>query len=148
MFQAGDTKLNEDVVVPLESQKELIAFTLELKEEIDLATPTFGHAADGNFHVHIMYNYGDAAQKERAKVGIQKLMEKVVELGGVITGEHGVGLAKAPFLNLQHSEAEIDLMKGIKKLFDPNNIMNPGKNFEPFEMWDHKREQVWMPWDH
>lgn len=148
MFQAGDTKLNEDVVVPLESQHALIEYTLQLKEEINLATPTFGHAADGNFHVHIMYNYGDAEQKERAKVGIQKLMEKIVELGGVITGEHGVGLAKSPFMSLQHSEAELNLMKGIKNLFDPNNIMNPGKHFEHFEMWEHKREKVRMPWDH
>ncbi|MEM7673003.1 MAG: FAD-linked oxidase C-terminal domain-containing protein, partial [Verrucomicrobiota bacterium] len=148
MFQAGDTKLNEDVVVPVESQQDLIEFTLKLKEEIGLATPTFGHAADGNFHVHIMYNYGDPDQKERAKFGIQKLMQTVIELGGVITGEHGVGLAKAPFMKLQHNPAEIDLMKRIKTLFDPNNIMNPGKQFEPFEMWEHKREDIRMPWDH
>ena len=148
MFQAGDTKLNEDVVVPVESQHALIDYTLQLKEEIGLATPTFGHAADGNFHVHIMYNYGDPSHNERAKTGIQNLMEKVVELGGVITGEHGIGLAKSPFMSLQHSEAELDIMRAIKKAFDPNGILNPGKHFEPFEIWEHKREQVRMPWDH
>ena len=148
MFQAGDTKLNEDVVVPLAAQKALIAYTLELKATIGLATPTFGHAADGNFHVHIMYDRGDPDQKARAQDGIQRLMHKIIELGGVITGEHGVGLAKSPFLKIQHNPAELAIMQAVKKTFDPNNILNPGKFFEQFEIWEHPREEVRMPWDH
>ena len=147
MFQMGDTKLNEDVVVPLEAQAELIAYTLELKEKTGLATPTFGHAADGNFHVHIMYNHGDARQRKQAKSGIQALMEKVIDLGGAITGEHGVGLAKSPFFSLQHGEAEIGAMQRIKHALDPNGILNPGKIFEPFEVWKHERAVVTLPWD-
>jgi len=148
MFALGDTKLNEDVVVPLDRQAELVRHTLELKKEIGLATPTFGHAGDGNLHVHIMYDRGDAGQARKAKAGIQKLMQKVVELGGVITGEHGIGLAKIPFMAMQHSEAEIAAMRSIKDALDPKGILNPGKIFEPFEVWDHEPVEVELPWDH
>jgi glycolate oxidase len=148
MFQLGNTKLNEDIVVPLEAQIPLLGVIEKLRQSTGLPCPTFGHAADGNFHVHIMYNREDQASCEKAKKGINELMQAVVELGGVITGEHGVGLAKSPFLRLQHSAFEVDLMQRLKLLFDPNNILNPGKMFEPFEVWEHPREEVKMPWDH
>ncbi|MEO0795357.1 MAG: FAD-linked oxidase C-terminal domain-containing protein [Verrucomicrobiota bacterium] len=149
MFQMGDTKLNEDIVVPISSYIPLIKYTLELKKTTGLATPTFGHVADGNFHVHIMYDHGNADQSARAEEGLNLLMQKVVELGGAITGEHGVGLAKSPFMPLQHSEAEIAAMKRVKDALDPNGILNPGKMFEPFVMWRHERDYDWtFPWDH
>jgi len=148
MFSLADTKLNEDVVVPLEKQAELIRFTLALKKEIGLATPTFGHAGDGNLHVHIMYNRASKCDAKKAETGIQKLMQKVVDLGGVITGEHGIGLAKAPFMAMQHSKAEIAAMLAVKKALDPLAILNPGKIFEPFEVWDHELVDVRLPWDH
>ncbi|HAV14010.1 MAG TPA: FAD-binding oxidoreductase [Opitutae bacterium] len=148
MFSIADTKLNEDVVVPLEKQAELIRYTIALKKEIGLATPTFGHAGDGNLHVHIMYDRGSKADAKKAKAGIKKLMQKVVDLGGVITGEHGVGLAKAPFMSMQHSNAEIAQMKAVKAAMDPKGILNPGKIFEPFEVWNHDYVEVTMPWDH
>jgi len=148
MFQLADTKLNEDVVVPLRHQIDLLDYTLELKAETGLPTPTFGHAADGNFHVHIMYCRDDPAQAAAAERGINLLMRRVVDLGGAITGEHGIGLAKSPFVALQHSRAEIEAMKAIKKALDPNNICNPGKIWEPFRVWDHPTEKVHMPWDH
>ena len=108
MYSIADTKLNEDVVVPIERQYDLIRFTLELKKEIGLATPTFGHAGDGNLHVHIMYNRSNVGERKRAEKGIVKLMQHVVSLGGSITGEHGIGLAKVPFMKLQHSKEAID----------------------------------------
>ncbi len=148
MFSIADTKLNEDVVVPIQKQAELIRYTIALKKEIGLATPTFGHAGDGNLHVHIMFDRSNAEDAVKAKVGIKKLMQKVVDLGGVITGEHGVGLAKAPFMELQHSKAEIAAMRAVKDALDPKGILNPGKIFEPFEVWDHKPVQVKLPWDH
>ncbi|MDP0495083.1 MAG: FAD-linked oxidase C-terminal domain-containing protein [Verrucomicrobiota bacterium JB024] len=149
MFQMGDTKLNEDIVVPLESQLPLLKYTLEVKKKTGLATPTFGHAADGNFHVHVMFDWDEAAQREQAKASIELIMRKVVELGGAITGEHGIGLAKSPFLTLQHTEAEIAAMKRIKDALDPNGILNPGKMFEPFDMWLQPRDRAWrFPWDH
>lgn len=148
MFSIADTKLNEDVVVPLEKQAELIRYTLKLKKEIGLATPTFGHAGDGNLHVHIMYNRGNKAEAKRAKAGIKQLMQRVVDLGGVITGEHGIGLAKAPFLEIQHTNAEISAMRAVKDALDPKGILNPGKIFESFEVWDHTPTEVKLPWDH
>ena len=148
MFSLADTKLNEDVVVPLRRMGELVRYSLELKASLGLATPTFGHAGDGNLHVHIMYDRGDPDQLEKAKRGIRQLMEKVVALGGVITGEHGVGLAKVPFLSLQHSDAEIAAMRAVKRALDPNGILNPGKIFEPFEAWEHEPVDVRLPWDH
>lgn len=149
MFQMGDTKLNEDIVVPVRSYRALLKYTLELKALTGLATPTFGHVADGNFHVHLMFNHADPAQAAQAERGVNLLMEKVIELGGAITGEHGIGLAKSPFLHLQHTPAEIDAMLRIKQALDPQGILNPGKVFVPFEMWKHPREYGYVfPWDH
>jgi glycolate oxidase len=148
MYSLADTKLNEDVVVPIEKQHELVRYTLELRKEIQLATPTFGHAGDGNLHVHIMYNRSSRSEQKRAQKGIMALMKKVVALGGSITGEHGIGLAKAPFLKLQHSKAEIETMQAIQSALDPKDILNPGKLFEPFEVWDHPKSERRLPWDH
>lgn len=149
MFQLGDTKLNEDIVVPLASQMPLLKHTLELKRKTGLATPTFGHAADGNFHVHVMFDWDDPRQRKRAKESVDLMMRKVVELGGAITGEHGIGLAKSPYLRLQHTEAEIAAMRAVKDALDPNGILNPGKIFEPFDMWQQPRDRGWkFPWEH
>ncbi|MFU8848192.1 MAG: FAD-binding oxidoreductase [Opitutales bacterium] len=148
MFSLADTKLNEDVVVPLEKQADLIRYTLQLKKEIGLATPTFGHAGDGNLHVHIMYNRGSKAEADKAKAGIKHLMQKVIDLGGVITGEHGIGLAKIPFMPMQHSREEIAAMRAVKAALDPKGILNPGKMFESFEVWAHEPVDVRLPWDH
>jgi glycolate oxidase len=148
MFVLGDTKLNEDVVVPLDKQFELVQKTIQLRDQIGLATPTFGHAGDGNLHVHIMYNRNDPEHVAKAKLGIQQLMQSVVSLGGVISGEHGIGLAKSSFFSLQHSPAEIAAMHAVKKALDPKGILNPGKMFIPFEVWNETPVDVVMPWDH
>lgn len=148
MFELGDTKLNEDVVVPLDIQEPLLNFVRQTEREIALPMPVFGHAADGNFHVHILYTAADTDAAKRAAEGIRRLMEFVVENGGAISGEHGIGLAKTPFLPLQLSEAEIGAMRRIKAALDPNNILNPGKLWEPFEVWNHPRTSVRLPWDH
>ena len=147
MFALGDTKLNEDVVVPLRSQVALLQFTEQLNGDLGLPTPTFGHAADGNFHVHLMFDWRNQEQRKQAERGVQALMEAVVTLGGAITGEHGIGLAKSPFLRLQHNAAEIAAMQAIKHALDPNNILNPGKLFEPFAIWQHEPARVRFPWE-
>ena len=147
MYSIADTKLNEDVVVPIEKQYDLILFTKELKNQIGLATPTFGHAGDGNLHVHIMYNRASKSEQKRAKAGILKLMRFVVSIGGSITGEHGIGLAKTAFLKIQHSKVEIDAMYALKTALDPKGILNPGKIFKPFEVWDYPKIKNKLPWD-
>jgi glycolate oxidase len=147
MFALGDAKLNEDVVVPIRSYVALLRFTREIRDRFGLATPTFGHAADGNFHVHIMYDRFNPEHCRKAEQAIREVMEKVVELGGAITGEHGIGLAKSPFLSLQHTPAEIAAMRAIKHALDPNGILAPGQIFEPFNVWEHRPIKVTLPWD-
>ncbi len=148
MFALGDTKLNEDVVVPPDAYGPLLEATLAIKEATGLATPTFGHVADGNFHVHIMYNHADTAQTTAAVKALHQLMERVVALGGAITGEHGIGLAKSPFFRLQHLPAEIAAMQRIKAALDPANILNPDKLFTPLPLWEHPRDRTTqLPWD-
>jgi len=148
MFELAPRKLNEDIVVPFHAQHDLLALTLEIRKQYNLATPTFGHAADGNFHVHIMYNAEVPSQAESARHALQQLMEGVVSLGGAITGEHGIGLAKSPFLTLQHSQSEIRIMREIKKVFDPGNILNPHLIFDPVDTMAFPRESVRLKWDH
>jgi glycolate oxidase len=148
MFEWGSRKLNEDVVVPPEAHLDLLDFVKELRQSTGLATPTFGHVADGNFHVHIMYDDEDPIAAQSARKALQKLMEKVIELGGAISGEHGVGLAKSVFLDLQHGPAERAAMQAIKTALDPKNILNPDKIWSPFETGSLKRESVRLPWDH
>ena len=94
-----------------------------------------------------MYNQSNKDQAHKAKIGIKKLLKKVVDLGGVITGEHGIGLAKSPFLPMQHTQAEIAAMRAVKNALDPKGILNPGKIFEPFEVWNHIPSSVQLPWD-
>jgi glycolate oxidase len=147
MFRLADGKLNEDIVIPPRAQEDLIAFTQDLHARYDLATPVFGHAGDGNFHVHVMYRSGDAGDRAKAEQAVTEIMEKVVSLGGAISGEHGIGLAKEPFLSLQLSGAEIAAMQAVKKALDPNNILNPGKIFGAFRIWEHEKTNVKLPWD-
>lgn len=147
MYSLGNAKLNEDIVVPFRSYVELIRYTREVRDRIGLATPTFGHAADGNFHVHIMYDRDNPEHCQKAERAIHEIMRKVVELGGAITGEHGIGIAKSPFLRLQHTPAEINAMLAVKHALDPNNILAPGQIFEPLNVWEHRPIKVTLGWD-
>jgi glycolate oxidase len=110
--------------------------------------PTFGHAADGNFHVNIMFHRADKAEARRARAATGELMKLVVSLGGAISGEHGIGLAKTPYLSLSATPAERTAMLAIKRALDPKGILNPGKIFEPFEVWSIEPQKVHFPWDH
>lgn len=148
MFALGDAKLNEDIVVPLRSYEKFAVFLDKLRKKSRLPIPTFGHLGDGNLHVNIMYHRENHAEYLRAEKAVGELMKGVVALGGAISGEHGIGLAKSPFLHLQHSPAEIRAMKAVKDALDPNGILNPGKMFEVFKVWEHTRLKVDLPWDH
>jgi glycolate oxidase len=147
MFQMGDAKLNEDIVVPPRSYRALMRYTHQLKRETGLATPTFGHAMDGNFHVHLMYRRANPKDCRQAEKGVAALMKKVVALGGAVTGEHGIGLAKSKFLTLQHTPAEIRAMRAIKRALDPRGILNPAQIFTAVSVWKYKPVQVRLPWD-
>ncbi len=148
MFQLGDAKLNEDIVLPLRSYEAFAVFLDKLRRSSGLAIPTFGHLGDGNLHVNIMYHRANPAECRAAEKAVEQLMKKVVALGGAISGEHGIGLAKTPFLRLQHSPAQVRAMQAVKQALDPNGILNPGKMFDVFEVWKQPRVDAVFPWDH
>jgi glycolate oxidase len=148
MFELGDAKLNEDIVVPMRNYVKFAQFLVRLKRESGLHIPTFGHLADGNLHVNIMYRKAVPTERRAAEKAVKRLMETVVAMDGAISGEHGIGLAKTPFLRIQHSPAQVRAMKAVKDALDPNGILNPGKMFEVFEVWKHPRLEVKLPWDH
>jgi glycolate oxidase len=122
-------KTNEDVCVPRSKIPALLDFIAELEKTYDVPIPTFGHIGDGNLHVNFMYDRRVTNQGERVAEAVARLMARVVELGGTITGEHGVGLAKAAFLPLEQSAAEFAYARRVKSFFDPKGLLNPGKIF-------------------
>jgi glycolate oxidase len=122
-------KINHDVVVPKGRIPALFDLVRGLKSRHDLLIPCFGHAGDGNIHVNIMVDPADEPALQRARLAERELFEGVVALEGSISGEHGIGYAKAPFVPLELSPEEIDLMKRVKAAFDPHGILNPGKLF-------------------
>lgn len=122
-------KTNEDVCVPLSRIPALLEYVAQLEEAYDVPVPTFGHIGDGNLHVNFMYDRRVDEQRRRVAEAVSKLMARVVELGGTITGEHGVGTAKAPFLPLEQSAAEFAYARRVKSYFDAPNLLNPEKIF-------------------
>jgi glycolate oxidase len=125
----GLLKINHDVVVPRGRVPELFAAIDELRHSHRLRIAAFGHAGDGNIHVNLMVDRHDAPQRARAKDAERTLFEHVVALEGSISGEHGIGFAKAQYIGIELSPDVIALMKRVKTAFDPNGILNPGKIF-------------------
>ncbi len=127
----GLLKINHDVVVPRGRIPALLDAVGDLAKEYRLRVASFGHAGDGNIHVNLMVDENDTEELKRARVAERRLFQRVVELEGSISGEHGIGFAKAPYLSLELSAEEIALMKRVKAAFDPAGILNPGKIFPP-----------------
>jgi glycolate oxidase len=127
--QIAPLKLNHDVVVPKGRIPDLFALVERIRREFRLMIPLFGHAGDGNIHVNIMLDPQDGDALARARAAERVLFEGVVALEGAISGEHGIGFSKVPFIRLALSDDGIALMKRVKAAFDPNGILNPGKIF-------------------
>ena len=123
----GSKKLNEDITVPRSILPKLLRKIGEVSEKYGVKVPCFGHTGDGNVHTNVMVDANDPKQLELGHKAIEEIFKITVELGGTLSGEHGIGLAKAPFMHLAFSDAEMELFRSIKKAFDPNNILNPGK---------------------
>lgn len=128
--RTGRIKLNHDAVVPRSRIPEMLDFLEDLSRRSGFLIPTFGHAGDGNLHVNVMLQDNDEVTRRRGADAVRKIFGKAVELGGTISGEHGVGYAKAPFFDLAVTQSTMELMKTIKRALDPNGILNPGKVFE------------------
>ncbi len=129
LYKLRPHKISEDVVVPRSRLPELGAYLDRLGEEYGLPIPAFGHAGDGNIHVNIMFDKENLREQENARILIKALFGKVIQMGGTISGEHGIGVTKAPYLGLEISQAGLQLMSRIKTAFDPKGILNPGKIF-------------------
>jgi glycolate oxidase len=123
----GSKKLNEDISVPRSMLPEALRNIYEIGERYAFKVPCFGHAGDGNIHVNVMVDGSDEKQLEEGHKAIEEIFEMVVEMGGTLSGEHGIGTSKAPFMSIAFNEAELQLFQDIKQAFDPNNILNPGK---------------------
>ena len=124
----GLTKLNEDIVVPRSRLVELVGFARELEQETGIPVACFGHAGDGNIHTNLMVaDYEDPETREKADQALDRLFSWVLEHGGAITGEHGVGLAKKPWIAQALGETGMAVHREVKAALDPSGILNPGK---------------------
>ena len=131
-IKGSTTDMDEvDMVVPRNKVNEMVEYLHNLHNEVDIRIKSFGHAGDGNLHSYILKD--DLSQEEfekRMAAAMEKIYEKAAQLGGKVSGEHGIGFAKKPYLRESLDPETIELMSGIKKAFDPKNILNPHKVFQ------------------
>lgn len=123
------TTILEDATVPRSKIADMVLKTNEIARKYDVQICTFGHAGDGNLHPTAMTDARDQDEVKRVEAAFEEIFAAAIELGGTITGEHGVGIVKAPYLEWKVGASGIEVMKGIKKAFDPNHILNPGIMF-------------------
>lgn len=122
-------KYNEDIVVPRSKVPDVIRRIETIQQRFDIPIVNFGHAGDGNIHVNVMIDKTVPGMEEKAHEAIREVFRAALDLGGTMSGEHGVGLSKAPYIELELTPSQIAAMKAIKHSLDPNNILNPGKMF-------------------
>ena len=121
------SSLHEDATIPTSRIPEMLTRIEQIAQKHNVLIPTFGHAGDGNLHPIILYDERDPDEKKRAEAATADIFQAALELGGTLSGEHGIGLSKAPFFSMEHSNPETEVMRKIKNALDPNNILNPGK---------------------
>ena len=129
LMKYGTLKINEDVVVPRSKVPELVARIEEIGKRHDTFVANFGHAGDGNIHVNFVVDRDDLTAIARARECVSETFQLSVDLGGTISGEHGIGYVKSQYMHFAIDRPTLEIMKGIKKVFDPNGILNPGKMF-------------------
>jgi len=130
VFSAAHTVLSEDVAVPRDKIAQFIQRCEEISRTYDIVIPLIGHAGDGNIHPSVLTDDRDSEHFEKARKAMDEIFETALSLGGVLSGEHGIGLEKQRFLKRAMNPVAIHLMKRIKGILDPNNILNPGKIWE------------------
>ena len=122
-------RVSEDVAVPISKFPEIIDYVRQLNERSTIRINCYGHAGDGNLHVNLMGMNGFDTELEIIEKHVEQIMKKTIQLGGTISGEHGIGLAKRKYLGLEFDKSTISYMLKLKEIFDPDNILNPGKIF-------------------
>jgi D-lactate dehydrogenase (quinone) len=125
--QIAPKKINEDVVVPVAQIPALIASLEQLAQEFAITIVNFGHAGNGNLHVNLLINPDDAQQANAAALCLDRIFDRVLHLNGTLSGEHGIGSVKRQWVSREIAPVPLALMQGIKQLFDPHHILNPGK---------------------
>ena len=125
--EPGSRAVSTDVCVPISRLAECVTATAADLEKSSLPVPLFGHVGDGNFHLVILVDPASKAELEESKAINTRLVERALAMEGTCTGEHGVGLGKMGSMQLELGDDVIDVMRDIKKVFDPDNLMNPGK---------------------
>ena len=123
------TTILEDATVPRSKVAEMVAAINDVAKKYALTICTFGHAGDGNLHPTVLTDARDKDEMARVEQAFEEIFRKAIELGGTITGEHGVGAMKAPYLEWKIGKAGVHAMRAIKQALDPNHILNPGKLF-------------------
>ncbi len=131
-------KFNEDICVPRSKVPEMIRRVEAIAEKYAIPIVNFGHAGDGNIHVNIMVDKKQPGIEEKAEAAIEEIFAATLELGGTMSGEHGVGITKAPYIPMELDPAAVAYMKAIKRTLDPNNVLNPGKIFLEDEKTFHR----------
>ncbi|MEP0827899.1 MAG: FAD-binding protein [bacterium] len=126
---SAEQKISEDVAVPPSKLSELVSFVAQLNAEYPVRINAYGHAGDGNLHVNFLVEAGKPDYSKEIEEGINRLFDKTLALGGTLTGEHGIGLTKRRFLPREFDTATLGAMKAVKEVFDPYNLLNPGKMF-------------------
>ena len=129
VVKLNPTKINEDVTVPRSKVAEILRRVEGISKKHGLIIVNFGHAGDGNIHVNVLIDKRKPGEQEKAHAAVKEIFQATLELGGTLSGEHGIGITKAPFLGMELGDMGVEVMKRIKKSFDPNNILNPGKIF-------------------
>jgi glycolate oxidase len=117
----------EDVTVPMGRIADLLRGIKDISEKHNIMIAAYGHAGDGNLHPQILFDGNNPEEVESQEAASTDLFELTISLGGTLTGEHGIGIQKAPYMSLEHDSVAMDVMRSIKKMLDPNNILNPGK---------------------
>lgn len=123
----GSKKINEDVTVPRSALPELLEKFYAIGDKYNITIPCFGHTGDGNVHTNVMVNGKDPEQVKIGYKAIEEVFQATIDLGGTLSGEHGIGLSKAPYMSMAFTPEEMALFQSIKSAFDPNNILNPFK---------------------
>lgn len=135
-------KINEDIVVPLDRLPHALRELRLMSERSGIPIVSFGHAGDGNIHVNIMVEKESPDEYKRGLELVREVFAMTIAAGGSISGEHGIGILKEPYIEMELKEQELDLMRSIKRTFDPKGTLNPGKVFTPAPRFDMRESQI------